>query len=69
MTLDSLASKVLVFGVPSAIALCAWGLAEIIDNGKNVVKVLTHIEDMQKELVQQDGRIDRLENQYFGNKP
>lgn len=65
MNLDSLASKVLVFGVPAALGMCAWGLLEIIDNGKQLERVLTSVEAMQREINSQDGRLNRLEDRYF----
>jgi len=66
---NDLASRVLIIGVPVAVGMCAWGLTEIISNGKLLERALTAIEAQQRELTSQDGRINRLENDYFGTHP
>jgi hypothetical protein len=69
MNTSDLASKVLIVGVPVAVAMCGWGLTEIISNGKRLERALTAIEAQQRQLTTQDGRINRLENGYFGAHP
>ena len=41
MNTSDLASKVLIVGVPVAVAMCGWGLTEIISNGKRLERALT----------------------------
>lgn len=69
MTLDALASRVLVFGIPAAIGMCGWGLLEIVNNGRQLERVLTSVEFMQKAMISHDDRIDRLEGEYFRKHP
>lgn len=65
MNANDLASRVLIIGVPAAVGMCAWGLTEIVSNGKLLERALTAIEAQQRELKMQDGRINRLEDGYF----
>ena len=69
MNANDLASRVLIIGVPVAVGMCAWGLTEIIANGKLLERALTAIEAQQRELTSHDRRINRLENGYFGTHP
>lgn len=69
MNANDIASRVLIVGLPAAVALCAWGLSEIVNAGQTLERVLTTVEEIQSRINRQDGRINRLENQYFSPHP
>lgn len=69
MTTGDLANRVLIIGLPAALALCAWGLTEIINTGRSIERMVAVVEGMQREINMQDRRLNRIEDGYIGKHP
>lgn len=69
MNANDLANKILIIGVPVSLSLCAWGLTEIIHNGKSIERMVAVVEGLQREINNQDRRINRIEDTYMGKHP